>query len=105
MIRHVVVFRFGPSFSPELEERWRSGVESLESRFDGLRSLTIGKNVLDSARAYDYAIVADFDGLDDVAMYTVDDAHQELIAISSSHAEHIAAVDFELSGIDLAVAP
>lgn len=104
MIRHVVVFAFGPTFTPEIEESWATGVAQLTPLLRGLRSLTLGKNVLLSARAYDYAIVADFDSLDDVAAYTDHEAHRALIEISSAHADHIVSVDFELGSPEPAVA-
>lgn len=96
MIRHVALFKFKPSFTPALEQRWLAGLGTLVGAVPGLRELTIGKDVLGSDRSYDYAIVADFDHIAQLAGYAAHPLHLPLIALSGPNSEHIVSVDFEI---------
>ncbi|MCM3847130.1 Dabb family protein [Pseudonocardia sp. DR1-2] len=93
MIRHVVLFRWRAGFDPT---EWLDRVRALPALVPQLRSLSAGPDVLGADRSWDAAVVADFDGLDDVAAYTDHPAHRPLIAISGAGAEQIVSVDFEV---------
>jgi hypothetical protein len=95
MIRHVVLVRWKPGYDPS---EWLTRVRALPEQIPVLRALSAGPDVLGAARSYDAAIVADFDRIEDVAVYTDHPAHRPLIAMSGAGAEHIVSVDFELPG-------
>lgn len=93
MIRHVVMFQWKPDFDPA---EWFALVRDLPSRIPQIKSLSVGTDVLRGARSFDAAIVADFDQIEDVAVYTDHPDHQPLIAISGAGASQIVSVDFEI---------
>lgn len=95
MIRHVVMFKFADSFTPRLERDWVTGLGTLVGQVPGLHALSIGRDVLGSARSWDYVIVADFESLEHLAGYAGHPLHVPLIALSGPHSQHTASVDFD----------
>lgn len=96
MIRHVVLFRWAPSFTNEIKQQWIAGLDQLEGNIPGLLKLTHGPDVLKAARSWDHAIVADFESLDAVAVYDSHPLHEAIKPLSLPNVAEIAAVDFEL---------
>lgn len=95
MIRHVVMFKFADTFTPVLQKEWRAGLDTLVGQVEGLRSLSLGRDVLGSPRSWDAALVAEFDTLAQVADYAVHPLHLPLIALSGPNCTHIVSVDHE----------
>lgn len=95
MIRHVVLFRFAETFFGESERLWTEGVAGLLGQVPGLRSVSLGRDVMGAERSWDYALVSDFDSLADVRAYASHPAHLPLIALSGAHATQIVSVDYE----------
>lgn len=97
MIRHLVLFEFHDDHDVALVARWRAALDGLVGEIPGLRSLTHGpETATDNERAWDYAIAADFDSLDDVRGYADHPAHRPLIPWSAEFSARVASVDFEL---------
>lgn len=96
MIRHVAVFRFIPSFTAAQREHWMSLLRALPAEVPGLRSMSVGVDVLGGPSAHDLAIVADFDDLDALDAYTRHPAHAEILRISGPVKASLATVDFEV---------
>ncbi|GGC83293.1 hypothetical protein GCM10011512_07580 [Tersicoccus solisilvae] len=96
MIRHTVLFRFKPDFPDEQRAAWTTGLDRMRGHVPGLLALTHGANVIASARAFDYAIVADFASVDDIAVYDTHPLHEPLKQYSLPNSEQILAVDFEI---------
>lgn len=94
-IRHVVIFRWKPGFDPS---EWLRLVRGLPKQIPQIKALSVGPDVLGADRSFDAAIVADFDRIEDVAIYTDHPAHQPLIGISGAGASQIVSVDFEIPG-------
>ncbi|QWT24222.1 Dabb family protein [Subtercola sp. PAMC28395] len=94
MIRHVVLFRFAETFTTAIEQRWCAELAGLVGAVPGLRSLDVGRDIGGDDRAWDCAIVADFDSASDVTGYAGHPLHTPLIALSSPHTREIASVDF-----------
>ncbi|GAA1647339.1 Dabb family protein [Georgenia ruanii] len=96
MIRHVVMFRWKPDFEESRRREWYDRLLELPGKIDVIRSLSAGPDVLRSGRSWDVVLVADFDSLEDVGVYTDHPDHQPLIALSGAGAAQIASVDFEI---------
>lgn len=96
MIRHVVLLKWAPSFTPEIKQQWVEGLEQLQGNIPGLLRLTHGPDVIGAARSWDHAIVADFEKLEDVGVYDTHPLHEAIKPLSLPNVEGIAAVDFEL---------
>ncbi|MBE9372865.1 Dabb family protein [Saccharopolyspora sp. HNM0983] len=93
MIRHVVLFRWKPDFDPT---EWFAAVRGLQHKIPEVKELSLGADVLHADRSWDAAIVADFDRIEDVAVYTAHPEHQPAVELSRAGAEQIISVDFEL---------
>ena len=98
MIRHVAVFRFDPEFGDAEREHWMELLRSLEGEVTGLRSMTVGVNVIPGPAAHELAIVADFDDQAALDAYNRHPRHLEVLAISAPVKRFLATVDFEVEG-------
>jgi stress responsive alpha/beta barrel protein len=96
MIRHAVLFRFKPDFPPADRQAWIDGLNRMDGNIPGLLRLTHGPDVMGSERSFDYAIVADFAAVDDVAVYNTHPLHEPLKKYSFPNSEQILSVDFHL---------
>ena len=96
MIRHTVLFKFKPDFPPADRQAWTAGLDRIAGNIPGLLSLTHGADVLGQERSFDYAIVADFERLEDLAVYNTHPLHEPLKAYSFPNSEQILSVDFRL---------
>ena len=96
MIRHVVLFKWAPTFTPDIKQQWIEGLDKLEGNIPGLLKLTHGPDVVKASRSWDHAIVADFEKLEDIAVYDTHPLHEAIKPFSLPNVDVIAAVDFEL---------
>lgn len=96
MIRHTVLFKFTPDF-PENDRRvWIRGLDAMRGNIPGMESFTHGADVIGADRSFDYAIVADFHTVEDIAVYNTHPLHEPLKQYSFPNSEQILAVDFHL---------
>jgi hypothetical protein len=100
VIRHVAVFTFAPEFGREEREHWMGLLRALEGQVAGLRSMTVGVDMLHGPASAELAIVADFDDLDALARYTRHPLHEEILRISGPVKRSLATVDFELGSLE-----
>jgi len=97
MIRHVAVFKFKPTFTPEARQEWIDQLTELPGQIDFLTSISVGDDQLHGARSFDAAVVADLDaGADRILDYINHPAHQAIGALSAPHIEQLVLVDFEV---------
>lgn len=96
MIRHVVLFDFKPSFTDEIRAAWTEGLDRLEGNVPGLVRLSHGPDVLGLERSFDHAIVADFESVEDIAVYDTHPLHEAIKPYSLPNAERVVSVDFVL---------
>lgn len=96
MIRHIVFFRWKPSFTPEIREQWITGLEAMIGNIPGMISLTHGADVLKTDKSWDHAIIADFESVADLETYNTHPLHEAIKPFSLPNVEEIAYVDFEI---------
>jgi hypothetical protein len=91
VLTHVVMFRL----------RDGADVDGIIARLEGLREqvtvlrdLEVGRNVIDSPRAYDVCVVARLDDHDALAAYQDDPAHLEVVETLRPDIAAAAAVDY-----------
>lgn len=96
MIRHTVLFKFKPDFPPMDKAAWIEGLNRMEGNIPGLLKLTHGPDILQQGRSFDYAIVADFNAVEDIEAYNTHPLHEPLKKYSFPNSEQIIAVDFPL---------
>ena len=93
MIRHIVLWKFRPGTEAEQEE-FLTGLAALQGVIPQLKRSQVLCSVGEGN--YDAALIADFDSLEDVAVYKADPRHQAVSALCKSIRESRAAVDLEL---------
>lgn len=94
MITHVVLFKLADR-SPANIAKTRDVLLGLRGKVPTLCHLEVGVNVVPSERAYDLALVARFDSLEDLQAYQVHPVHVEVAKYIASVRESVVAVDFE----------
>jgi hypothetical protein len=96
MIRHTVLFKFKPDFPPADKQAWIDGLNNMTGKIPGMLSLSHGADILCTERSFDYAIVADFERVEDIAVYNTHPLHEPLKAYSFPNSQQILSVDFHL---------
>lgn len=91
MLTHVVCWTMKDGVDPE---EVRAKLATLEGQVPVIRSFSVGVNVVPSDRAYDVALVATFDSVEDFDAYTVHPYHQEILAWMGERRDKAVAVDF-----------
>jgi hypothetical protein len=94
VITHLVTFKFADPNDADLAEG-KARLDALVGRVPTLRSMVVGVNVVDSARAHDLGLVATFDDLDGLQAYQVHPDHEEAAAWLRARSSSIVSVDFE----------
>jgi len=96
VIRHVAVFTFVPEFTAQQKSAWIALVAALPTQIPQIRRLSVGEDVLHGPASHEVAIVADFDSLADLEIYSTHPAHAEVLAVSAPVKASLAVVDFEV---------
>lgn len=78
MITHIVLFKLVNANGETVEEA-RKVLSGMAGKIPQLRHLEVGVNVVPSDRAYDLALVARFDSLEDLEAYRNHPAHVEVV--------------------------
>jgi Stress responsive A/B Barrel Domain len=95
MIRHIAVFRFKQEFSEEQRQAWMDMITDLPTHIPEIKAISIGRDMLRGAHSYDVGLVADFESMEGLAVYTTHPKHQPVLDMSGPVKEHLAVVDFE----------
>lgn len=95
MIRHIVFFKFKADASDHAIADLEASLNGLPALIAEIRAFSCGRDVLRSARSYDFALVADFDDLAALDRYQVHPDHQAVVAKVKMLAESVVAVDFK----------
>lgn len=92
VITHIVLFKLAdPADTDEAVERLRS----LDGNVPALRSIAVGRNLVESPRAHDVGITATFDDLDGLAAYQADPFHRTVLDFITPRVERAASIDYE----------
>ncbi|MCK4852623.1 MAG: Dabb family protein [Bacteroidales bacterium] len=99
MIHHIVMFKLLETPDREQKDKnkmeLKKRLEALPGKIDVIRSMKVGINVKESARAFDVVLVSTFDNLEDLEIYRVHPAHQEVVEYINGIREKTASVDYE----------
>ena len=79
MLRHVVMFRWNESVDGEHVGAVSAGLDGLAATIPGIRSYHHGTDVAVNDGNFDYAVVADFDNVEDYLVYRDHPLHQDFI--------------------------
>lgn len=97
MIRHVALFKWNEETTAADIAAITVGLATLPAVIEVLKSYTFGPDVQFSDGNFDYAIVADFDSIDDYPTYVQHPAHADVATrLVRPHLEARASVQFAL---------
>ena len=95
MLTHIVLFKLKDR-SPENIHQLSAILKSMEGQIPPLRQIEVGVNMVESARAYDVALITRFDSLAAMKDYQAHPYHvANVLPHVNALAESVAAVDYE----------
>ena len=94
MIRHIVFFKLKDN-SKDNKQRIKNIILPLKEKIDVIKYYQVGINFCKEERAYDLALVSDFDSIDDLKSYAVHPAHLKVISQLKNEGVATKVVDFE----------
>jgi len=95
MIKHVVFFRFKPEAGADARRAAVEQLRALPDKIDVIRSFEVGEDILHSARAWDVVLIATYDDLGALDIYTRHDDHVEVVVKLREICEAVGSVDYE----------
>ncbi|MBQ6430304.1 MAG: Dabb family protein [Oscillospiraceae bacterium] len=93
MIQHVVMWKFRAGTEAQAEE-FLTGLAALEGQIDCIRAMSVRRSAVENS-AYDAALIAEFDTLEDVEKYKNDPRHLKVAAICKEIRTERCAIDVE----------
>lgn len=91
MVKHVVMYKLKDiSDADEMVSKFLS----MRGKIEVLKSLSAGKNQLTSERAYDVALICEFDSLEDLEIYANHPVHAPIKRYVQSVIKEAHSVDF-----------
>jgi hypothetical protein len=96
MLRHIVLFKWKPSFTDDIRAQWITGLNAMIDNIPGMIRLVHGPDVLANDKSWDHAIIADFESADALQIYNTHPLHEAIKPYSLPNVEDIAYVDFQL---------
>lgn len=99
MIRHIVMFDVDADTAEDRNAKITEAAVQLEKLVGvvpGLRSMIVGANAVEIDGNYDFALVADFDDADALAVYATHPAHVAVSKFIGTFKSRRAAIDIDL---------
>jgi len=94
MLTHIVFFKMHDR-SPETISKFRDALESMQGKIPQIKQMEVGVNVIESARAYDVALVQKFDSRETMEEYQTHPVHQAVLPTLRELSAGSASVDYE----------
>jgi hypothetical protein len=95
MINHIVLLKFKTSVSEVDIEELERMLDDLPNKIIEIHTYEFGRDLVRSARSYDFAIVALFANLDTLERYQSHPQHQPIVKKIQEISERVNTVDFE----------
>jgi len=93
MVKHIVFFKLKDN-SDENKRKVKEKLMTLKDKIKVLKHFEVGINFSDTERAYDLALISDFETKDDLEIYANDSYHQEIIAYIKGVTQSSKVVDY-----------
>ncbi len=93
MVKHIVFFKLNQN-SQENKKRVKQKLLTMENKIPTLKSIEVGINFSKEDRAYDIALLTDFETKDDLDKYATHPYHLEIVSYIKSIAHSSKIVDF-----------
>ena len=93
MLTHIVLFKLHERTTENIQE-FHDTLQSMQGKIPQIKNMEVGINIVESARAYDVALVQRFDSLAAMQEYQTHPVHQAILPYLRESASNVA-VDFE----------
>jgi len=95
MIVHIVMFQFKEEHKKANLIQAKQMLENLMGAVPSLKSMDVGINFCEEARAMDLSIITSFESREGLDAYAVHPEHQKVVAFIKQVAEYSKVVDYE----------
>ncbi|BBX74464.1 Dabb family protein [Mycobacterium shinjukuense] len=95
MIQHVVLINFRHGVPETTRQQCVARLRELANLIPGLSNWRVGTNLTTMTRAWDLALVGEFDTLDDMTAYRDHPAHRDAQEFVDAYAAETIGVDFD----------
>ena len=96
MIVHIVMFKFKDEDKASNIVKVKDALTELVSKIDELKSIEVGVNFADEARAFDLSLYSTFESKDDLKAYAVHPEHIKVVEFIKSVVTESKVVDYEI---------
>ena len=96
MIVHIVMFKLKDENKDSNIEKIKNELNSLVGKIDELKSIEVGVNFADEARAFDISLYSTFESKEDLKAYAIHPEHLKVVEIIKSVALESKVVDYEM---------
>lgn len=96
MIVHIVMLKFKDEDKSSNILRVKDALDGLIGKVDELKSIEVGVNFSDEARAFDLSIYSTFESKDDLQAYAVHPEHLKVVDIIKSTTLESKVVDYTI---------
>ena len=94
MVKHIVFFKLEDD-SKQNKLFIKEKLLSMRNQIDVLKHIEVGINFTDSPRAYDLALITEFDSKDDLKVYATHPVHLPIVAYLKEINTKTKVVDYE----------
>lgn len=94
MLKHIVLFKFKPDTKEDDIINAEKGLAGLPSRISEIKRYEFGRNVVQTDRSYDFALVSEFDDIEALKRYRMHPYHLAVVNQLGMISESIISVDF-----------
>lgn len=94
MIIHIVMFKF-KNRTEESIEKAKNMLLDMEGKIEELKHIEVGRDITQSDRSYDVALLTKFESAEDLKSYQINPLHVKVAEYLFSVADSIVAVDYE----------
>lgn len=96
MIVHIVMFKFKDENRSSNIQKVKNELNALVEKIDELKSIEVGVNFADEARAFDLSLYSTFESKNDLKTYAVHPEHLKVVELIKSVAVESKVVDYEI---------
>ena len=96
MIVHIVMFKFKDEDKASNIVKVKDALTELVSKIDELKSIEVGVNFAEEARAFDLSLYSTFESKDDLKAYAVHPEHIKVVELIKSVTKESKVVDYEI---------
>lgn len=94
MLKHVVLFKFKPETKDTDIANVEKGLAGLPARISEIKRYEFGRDVVQSDRSYDFALISEFDDPEALKNYQMHPYHMAVVNQLNMICDSIIAVDF-----------